>query len=402
MGSTGSIGCQTLEVIAETPGLKACAIGAKDNWELLARQAAICKPDIVAIVNTEHADKLAKCLAKGVKLLSGDNALSELVRESRPNVVLTAVVGAAGLAPTLAAIEVGATIALANKETLVCAGGVVVPAARAAGVDILPVDSEHSGIFQCLAAGNRKEVRKITITSSGGSLRDMTDAQAAAATVDEALAHPTWEMGRKITIDSATLVNKTLEMIEAHWLFDLPAEQIDVIIHPQSIVHAMVEFCDGSVMAQMGRPDMKGPIAYALTYPNRPDRNVASLDLAAIGKLEFRAVEGRFLRAVELGHHVIRDGGAAGAVVNAANEAAVDAFLNGKIKFGEIVPIIDEVLDLWDNSPKGCSNPPPRQADKDVTLRLKLKDLLDADQWALVQVAESGNSNQATGNRRNT
>ena len=212
----------------------------------------------------------------------------------------------------------------------------------------------------------------------------MSDAQAAAATVDQALSHPTWEMGRKITIDSATLMNKTLEMIEAHWLFDLPPEQIDVIIHPQSIIHAMVEFCDGSVMAQMAEPDMKGPIAYALGYPDRPARDVKSLDLAAVGKLEFRAIEGRFTRAIELGHHVIRDGGAAGAVVNAANEEAVDAFLNGKIKFGEILPIIDNVLDLWDNSQKACSNQPPPDADKGVTL----ENLLSADQWARQQVAE--------------
>jgi len=209
----------------------------------------------------------------------------------------------------------------------------------------------------------------------------MSDQQAAVATVDEALAHPTWEMGRKITIDSATLINKTLEMIEAHWLFDIPAEQIDVIIHPQSIIHAMVEFCDGSVMAQMARPDMKGPIAFALGYPDRPVRDVVPLDLAAVGKLEFRAIEGRFMRAVELGHHVIRDGGAAGAVVNAANEVTVDAFLNGKIKFGKILPIIDGVLDLWDNSRKACSNQPPPDADKGVTL----EDLLSADQWARKQ-----------------
>ena len=383
MGSTGSIGSQALEVISETPGLSTCAIGAKNNWEMLARQAKVCKPDIVGIVNPEHADELAKHLNKGIKLISGSDALTELVRESNPDVVLTAVVGAAGLKPTMAAIEVGATIALANKETLVCAGSVVIPAARAAGVNILPVDSEHSGIFQCLAAGKRKEVRKIIITSSGGALRDMPDEQAAAATVKEALTHPTWEMGPKITIDSATLMNKTLEMIEAHWLFDLPAEQIDVVIHPQSIIHAMVEFCDGSVLAQLAEPDMKGPIAYALGYPDRPARDVKSLDLTAVGKLEFRAVEGRFTRAIELGHHVIRDGGAAGSVVNAANEATVDAFLKGRIKFGKILPIIDDVLDRWDNSQKACSNQPPLDADKGVTLEA----LLSADSWARKQVA---------------
>ncbi|MCK5113920.1 MAG: 1-deoxy-D-xylulose-5-phosphate reductoisomerase [Phycisphaerae bacterium] len=383
LGSTGSIGCQTLEVIAETPGLRACAIGARDNWKLLAEQAAACKPDVVAIVNPDHAAELSKHLDKSVKLIAGPDALSELIRESKPNVVLTAVVGSAGLKPTMTAIEIGATLALANKETLVCAGSVVVPAARAAGVDILPVDSEHSGIFQCLAAGTCKEVRKITITSSGGSLRDMSDAEANAATVKEALSHPTWEMGPKITIDSATLMNKTLEMIEAHWLFDLPPEKIDVVIHPQSIIHAMVEFCDGSVIAQLAEPDMKGPIAYALSYPDRPTRNVKSLDLAAIGKLEFRAVQGRFARAIELGHHVIRDGGAAGSVVNAANEAAVEAFLNDKITFGRILPIIDSVLDIWDNS-QTSSNSPTLSTDKQVTLQ----DLLTVDEWARKQVAD--------------
>ncbi len=375
LGSTGSIGRQTLEVLDETPGLRACGLAGRDNWELLAQQARKYRPEYVAVSECSHTDKIAAQLPAETKLLTGEGAMCELIGSARPDVAVTAVMGAAGLKPTLAAIEVGATLAIANKETLVCAGEIVMPAARAADLPVLPVDSEHSGIFQCMLAGKRSEVRRVVITSSGGSLRDMDDQAAAEATVNDALNHPTWQMGQKITIDSATLMNKTLEIIEAHWLFDLPAEQIEVVIHPQSIIHAMVEFCDGSVIAQLAEPDMKGPIVYALEYPDRPVRNMPPLDLAKIGRLDFLPVTGRNLRAVRLAYEVIRRGGACGAVLNAANEAAVELFLAGEIKFGQIVPIVEDILEQWINNPK---NKPTESDNSGVTLEL----LLQADAWA--------------------
>ena len=374
LGSTGSIGQQALELLDEPPALQPCGLGAGNNWERLCEQVRRYHPQAVAIASVESARKIAPHLPDDVELLSGPDAMCELVRRTRPDIVLSAVVGAAGLSPTLAAIETGATLALANKETLVCAGEIVMPAARDAGVPVLPVDSEHSGIFQCMRSGLRKDVRRVIITSSGGSLRDLDDSAAAEATVEQALAHPTWQMGPKITIDSATLMNKALEVIEAHWLFDLAAEQIEVVIHPQSIVHAMVEFCDGSVIAQLANPDMKGPIAYALHYPDRPQRELASLDFNSVSNLEFRPVTGRFTRALELAYEVIRRGGASGAVMNAANEAAVDAFLTGRIPFGRIVPLVEQVLGKWTDS-----------ADTTITLNA----LMEADNWARQQIASA-------------
>ncbi len=370
LGSTGSIGRQTLEVIASQRDLSVCALAAGSGWRLLARQAEQFGPEAVALADEDAAERVLSELPDGVDLLGGPEAMSELVRAVRPDIVLSGVVGAAGLGPTLAAIECGAALAIANKETLVMAGAIVMPAARAAGVPVLPVDSEHSAIFQCLASGRRSEVSRVVITASGGALRDWDEQAAAEATVDDALNHPTWAMGPKITIDSATLINKALEIVEAHWLFDLPAEQIDVVIHPESIVHSYVEYCDGSVIAQMGLPDMTTPIAYALSHPARAAREVAPLDLAAVGALTFSRPEGRFARAVELGFEAIRRGGAAGAVLNSANEAAVQAFIDGKIVFGQIVPIVEETLNR-------------AEPIKEVTL----EGLLFADAWARQEVA---------------
>jgi 1-deoxy-D-xylulose-5-phosphate reductoisomerase len=244
-------------------------------------------------------------------------------------------------------------------------------AARRAGVPVLPVDSEHSAIFQCLAAGRREEVRRVVLTASGGALRDWAEPAAEDASVRQALNHPTWKMGDKITIDSATLLNKALEVVEAHWLFGLSADQIEVVLHPQSIVHSCVEFRDGSVIAQLSRPDMALPIAYALSYPGRTARNVPPLDLARAGPLSFRPLGGRFARAVELGFEAIRRGGTAGAVLNGANEAAAEAFLQGQIKFGRIVPLVEDIL---------RSSPRAEAA--------SLADLLAADAWARHQVAQ--------------
>jgi 1-deoxy-D-xylulose-5-phosphate reductoisomerase len=338
---------------------------------LLAEQAKRFRPAIVAMSDEQAAGHLRPLLPGGVELLIGPEAMTELVRRSRPDVVLSGVVGSAGLAPTLAAIEVGATLAVANKETLVMAGAIVMPAARKAGVPVLPVDSEHSAIFQCLAAGKRQEVARVVITASGGALRGWDGDKAEQATVEEALDHPTWRMGRKITIDSATLINKALEIVEAHWLFGLAAEQIQVVLHPQSIVHSYVEFRDGSVIAQMSPPDMTLPIAYALTYPDRLERRTPPLDLPAVGALTFSALDGRFARAVKLGYQAVAHGGLTGAVLNAANEAAVQAFLDKRIRFGQILPLVEDVL----------NQAPPAS---EVTLEA----ILATDRWARARLEE--------------
>ncbi len=373
LGSTGSIGSQALEVISAQPSLSVCALAAGNNWQLLAEQAKQCGPEAVAVASSENVDALRAATgtaqASAPEILSGPDAMTDIIRRTRPDVVLSGVVGTAGLAPTLAAIECGAALAIANKETLVMAGAIVMPAAHEAGLGVLPVDSEHSAIFQCLSAGRREEVRRIVITASGGALRDWPDEKAYEATVADALKHPTWSMGRKITIDSATLINKALEVVEAHWLFDMPADQIDVVLHGESIIHSFVEYCDGSVIAQMGEPSMTTPISYALSWPGRFERQVAPLDLAAVGKLTFSALSDRFERAVRLGHDAIDRGGAAGAVLNAANEAAVDAFLDGRIRFGQIVELVETVL-----------NQTPSVAE------VNLESLLRADNWARKQV----------------
>ncbi|MHC4563194.1 MAG: 1-deoxy-D-xylulose-5-phosphate reductoisomerase [Planctomycetota bacterium] len=372
LGSTGSIGRQSLEVIATQEDLSVCALAAGANWQNLASQARQFAPEMVAIAGQAAAEPLQQALPDDIGVLAGPDAMTELVRRTRPDVLLVGVVGSAGLEPTLAGIECGATLAIANKETLVMAGEIVMPAARAAGVSVLPVDSEHSAIFQCLTAGRREEVCRVIVTASGGALRDWEAGDAEQATVEDALKHPTWSMGRKITIDSATLINKALEVVEAHWLFDLDAEQIDVVLHDESIIHAMVEYCDGSVIAQMGSPSMATPIAYALGYPDRPMRKTAPLDLAAMGQLTFRPLADRFARAVELGHEAIRRGGLAGAVLNSANEAAVTAFLAGHIRFGQIVPLVEEAL---------YQTP--------ATAEVTLDALQEADRWARRRVEQT-------------
>jgi len=370
LGSTGSIGSQTLEVISSQPHLRACALAAGSNWELLARQVRESGAEIAAIADPAAEAPLRSALGESARVLAGPEAMTEMVRACDCDVLLSGIVGSAGLGPTLAAIECGADLAIANKETLVMAGAIVMPLARQSGVRVLPVDSEHSAIFQCLQAGKRSEVRRVVITASGGALRDLSSEAAADATVEDALNHPTWQMGRKITIDSATLINKALEIVEAHWLFDLSAEQIEVVVHPESIIHSCVEFCDGSMVAQMGRPDMTLPIAYALGWPDRPVRPTPPLDLAALGRLTFRPLDERFRRAVELGFEVIRRGGLAGAVLNAANEAAVQAFLDRKIRFGQIVPLVENIV----------NQTPP-------TAEVSVASLLAADRWARLQVA---------------
>jgi len=381
LGSTGSIGCQALDLIAQSEGLSVCGLSAGSNADRLVRQARRFGAAAVALCD-EAAARRAAAQLPACRVFAGSSGMTELVRHCRPDVLLTGVMGAAGLEPTLAGIDCGATLAIANKETLVMAGAIVMPAARAAGVPVLPVDSEHSAIFQCLQAGRRDEVRRVVITASGGALRDWDDPSVDEATVEQALAHPTWNMGRKVTIDSATMVNKALEMVEAHWLFGLQADQIEVLLHPQSIVHSLVEFQDGSVIAQLGQPDMTLPIAYALHYPRRMPRAVASLDLAAVRQLTFEPLGARFVRAVNLGYEAIRRGGVAGAVLNAANEAAVEAFLAGRVRFGQIVALVEEVLH--------------RSREARPSEDVSLQGLYEADHWARTQVAAVAEATQQT------
>ncbi len=344
LGSTGSIGRQALEIIAAEGCFRACALAAGSNWQSLAEQARRFAPEAVAIADPSAAGPLEEALPEGVELLCGPQAASELVRRTRPDLVLTAMVGASGLAPTLAAIECGADLALANKESLVMAGAILMPAARAAGINVIPVDSEHSAVFQCLAGQRRQELRKVILTASGGPFRLWPAERIRHASPEEALNHPTWQMGRKITIDSATLMNKALEVIEARWLFDLAPEQIEVVIHPESLVHGCVEFCDGSVLAQIGPPSMATPISFALHYPQRPPQPAAALDLARLGTLHFAPADPQRWPALRLGYEALRRGGTAGSALSAADEAGVEAFLAGRIEFGQILEIVEDVL----------------------------------------------------------
>ena len=359
LGSTGSIGRQALEIIAAEGKFSACALAARSNWKLLAEQAAATGAEFVAITDAACADDLSSALSAGTELLTGEDAMSEAIRRARPELVLTAVVGSAGLAPTLAAIECGADLAIANKESLVMAGAAIMPAAQAARVRVVPVDSEHSAIFQCLAGHRRQDVRRIILTASGGPFRTTPAEQVRSASLTKVLNHPTWQMGPKVTVDSATLMNKALEVVEAHWLFGLPGERIEVVIHPESVVHGLVEFCDGAVLAQMGPPSMATPIAFALYYPDRAPAAAAPLDVTALDGLHFEPVDSARFPAVALGHEVLRRGGTAGAALNAANEAAVAAFMQGRIEFGRIVEIVEDVLN---------QTPPSAEIDLDALL----------------------------------
>ncbi|MGB9626300.1 MAG: 1-deoxy-D-xylulose-5-phosphate reductoisomerase, partial [Phycisphaerae bacterium] len=324
LGSTGSIGRSTLEVAAHLgTDCAVCGLAAKRSWQALADQIRCWRPDIAALCDEAAAKQLQRCLNGGTKLLSGEASLVELVRGCDCDVVVAAVVGAAGLPATLAAVEAGKTVALANKEALVVAGSLIVPRLAETGARILPVDSEHSAVFQSMLSGRREEVKRIYLTASGGPFRTWSAEQMAEATVEDALRHPTWNMGPKVTIDSATLMNKALEIIEAKWLFGLDVDSIEVLIHPESIIHSMVEFCDGSVVAQLGTPDMRTPIQYALTYPERRLGCSDRLDWSAIRRLHFEPPDLERFPALRLGYEAARAGGTAGAVLNAANEEAV-------------------------------------------------------------------------------
>jgi 1-deoxy-D-xylulose-5-phosphate reductoisomerase len=348
LGATGSVGRRTLELVSAFPdALSVEGLAARgSNVPLLAELCLRHKPKAVALLEPDAVEALARALPHPrPELLRGPAGLVTLAAETDADVVLSALVGGAGLLPTMAAIEAGRTIALANKETLVMAGSLMTAAARVRKVSLLPVDSEHSAIFQCLQGHNRSEVRRIMLTASGGPFRELSRDALAGVTVADALKHPTWKMGAKITVDSATLMNKGLEIIEARWLFDFRPEQIEVVVHPQSIVHSMVEYIDGSVIAQLGVADMGIPILYALTYPERRPCPAPALDLTAVGQLTFHEPDTEKFPCLRLARQALLRGGSAPVVLNAANEVAVAAFLDGRIRFTRIAELIAEALD---------------------------------------------------------
>lgn len=369
LGSTGSIGKNTLEVVRNLKDkFRVVGLSSNSRWELLAEQVEEFKPGYVALNDCDSVEKLKRRFHNNqLNILTGNNCLKEIVLRNDVDIVVSAVVGAVGLPAAIATIEKGKALALANKESLVMAGHIVMPLAKKD--QILPVDSEHSAIFQSLHSGKPSEVKRVIITASGGPFYDYPIEKLSEVKPAQALKHPTWQMGRKITIDSATLMNKALEIIEAKWLFDLRVEQIEVVIHPQSIIHSMVEFCDGSVIAQMGMPDMKVPIQYALTYPERSPLLVRAFDLSSIGSLTFKKPDMEKFPALRLGYQAAKEGGTMGATLNAANEVAVQAFLDGQIKFTEIALYVEKVIDKHHFIKNPC-----------------LEDILVADAWARQEV----------------
>ena len=346
LGSTGSIGTQALDVIAQHPDLfEVELLTANNSADLLIEQALRFQPNQVVICNPDLYDRVAEALQpRMIKVFAGIESVCDLVGSPDIDIVLTAMVGFSGLRPTIAALEAGKAIALANKETLVAAGSLVMPLARKHQAPVIPVDSEHSAIFQCLQ-GERVKPAKIILTGSGGPFRKMPAAEMAGITREAALNHPRWKMGAKVTIDSATLMNKGLEFIEARWLFDMAPEDIEVVIHPQSIIHSMVRFSDGCVMAQLSNPDMRLPIQYALSYPYRLPLAMEPLDLVRTGSLSFEEPDLERFPCLAIAQAALKRGGTAPCTMNAANEEAVAAFLEGRIRFTEIPEIIQKTLD---------------------------------------------------------
>jgi 1-deoxy-D-xylulose-5-phosphate reductoisomerase len=368
LGSTGSIGCNALEVIAHLGGdYRAVAMSARSQTDKLLEQVRKHRPAAVAV--SEEADKdCCRAIEKlGAKVYRGPDGIVEMVQRDDVDIVLAAIVGAAGLPAALAAVRAGNTLALANKESLVVAGSLLIPEAKKHGVKILPVDSEHSAIFQAMLSGRRNEVRKVILTASGGPFRNVPREQMIKATPAEALNHPTWQMGTKVTIDSATMFNKGLELIEACWLFDLPPKMVEVVIHPESVVHSMVEFVDGSTLAQLSPPDMRTPIQYALTYPDRLDGCSRRMDWSKRQVLNFEPPDMEKFASLSIAYEVAEKGGTLGAVMNAANEVAVEAFVSGKIAFGEIPEVVRLTI---------------REHRLDRTP--SMDDLIEADRWARV------------------
>jgi len=380
LGSTGSIGCSALEVIEHLgPPYRVAALSGHTQTEKLLEQAKKFRPAAVALPNNPPTVS-SQLSHLGIKVYQGPNGLIDLVRRDDIDLVLAAIVGAAGLPAVLAAVEAGKTIALANKESLVVAGSLLIPLATKNNVQLLPVDSEHSAVFQAAQSGKLEEIKRIILTASGGPFRRASAKEIENATVQDALNHPTWRMGSKITIDSATMFNKALEIIEACWLFNLPPEKIEVVIHPESIILSMVEFIDGSVIAQLSPPDMRTPIQYALTYPQRLPGISRKLDLSKPFSLNFEKPDPARFPALALGYKVAREGGTLGAVLNGANEAAVAAFTSGKIRFVQISKLVAATIEAHQ-----------------LQERPTLDDLLEADKWArgtvesLMTAGEGGN-----------
>jgi len=374
LGSTGSIGCNTLKVIEHLGDMRVVAMAAGRNMAKFAKQIAKFKPELVSCDNAECAETLERELhglnAEKPRIELNSNGLIEVATHPEAEIVVSATVGAVGFIPTLKAIEAGKRIALANKETLVMAGELMTAAAEKSGVEILPVDSEHNAIHQCLRGETKHEVKRLILTASGGPFRTSTKTEIENATREQALAHPNWNMGDKITIDSATLMNKGLEVIEAKWLFGFDADQISVVVHPQSVVHSMVEMVDGSVIAQMGVTDMRHAIQYALTFPERRENCTPPLDVTRIGELSFDEPDLDRFPCLDLAYTALRAGGTMPAVLNAANETTVQAFLDGRIKLSDIGRVNEQVMQAHELHP--ASN---------------IDTILDADRWARGEAA---------------
>ncbi len=346
LGSTGSIGTQTLEIVRSNPDLQVVALAAGSNVSLMEQQVREFHP-MLAVMGSEKAsaDLRSRIADTDTKVLDGMEGMLELAELPQMEVLVTAIVGMIGIRPTIAAIKAGKTIALANKETLVTAGHIIMPLAKEKGVSILPVDSEHSAIFQSMHGENRERVSKILLTASGGPFRGKKTEELQDITVEDALKHPNWSMGRKITVDSATLVNKGLEVMEAKWLFDVEPEQIQVVVHPQSIIHSMVEYVDGGIMAQLGMPDMKLPIQYALFYPDRRPMDGKRVDFFALKSISFEEPDVKTFRGLQLAYDAIAAGGSMPTVFNAANEKAVGLFLDKRIRFLAIYDLIQGAME---------------------------------------------------------
>jgi 1-deoxy-D-xylulose-5-phosphate reductoisomerase len=372
LGSTGSIGLSALKVARDLPDrMEVVGLAANRQGKLLAEQAREFKPAAVALFDPVGLDELKAGVPAGTKVLTGPEGLVELARLTGADMVLVAIIGTQGLHPALAAIEAGKELAVASKEILVMAGSVVTEASRRKGVTILPVDSEHNAIFQCLDGQDPQYVRRLILTASGGPFRRTPREEFPAITVAQALKHPTWKMGQKITIDSATMFNKALEMIEARWLFDVPIDRVDVVVHPQSIVHSLVEFADGSQLAQLSHSDMCFPIQYAVTYPARLKNSLKPLDLAAVGSLTFEAPDAEKFPALRLAREAGRACGTLPSVLNAANEIAVEGFVSGAIRFDEISACVEEVM-----------------GDHQTVSAPSLDQIIAADAWARGEAAE--------------
>ncbi len=349
LGSTGSIGTKVLDVVKRSKGrFSVNGLAAGENVELLAEQIRQFRPEIVSVMTAELADQVRSMTGLAdTEVLYGKEGYIEVATVDDADLVVSAMVGAAGLIPTLAALETGKDVALANKESLVTAGPLVTSVAREKGAALIPIDSEHSAIFQCLRGHRKEDVRRIVLTASGGPFKDRNRDELVKMTPEEAVRHPKWSMGAKISVDSATLMNKGLEVIEARWLFDISVDRIDVVVHPQSIVHSMVEFIDGSVLAQMGIPDMRVPIAYALAWPGRLELDLPSLNLIESGSLTFEMPHFEKFPCLGLAYDAARKGGTATTALNAANEVAVEAFLQGRMSFTAIQEVVREVIEAF-------------------------------------------------------